>query len=370
MGNGFINLPERVNRMNKFVFAHYFSWFANSAVSGRWSHWDWKGGGVEHSPDKMAGSSKRDIASVYCPLIGAYDSSSAETMRYHIEFAKASLIDGFTVDWYGPDEGGNERKDFVDVNFAKLLELSETLSFSASICYEEKILTGAVVPKKVEGIIEKGKEHFRAIAEKYFKKKSYSKIDDRPLLVIWGNHSLTEEAWKEILSSIRSFNPAILYSYHSPNLGELMNSKKLIDGFYPWMNIKDLNGQEKDLEAFYRFAKNSISFGKTKFLCGGVWPGFDDSGVCGWGNGARVIPDPMDQLYDLSWKVALNHNPDIVSIATWNDWNEGSVIEPSVEFGFKRLEQTRKYIQKLKSLKDESYDFESAYRRLEGGTKG
>jgi hypothetical protein len=30
--------------------------------------------------------------------------------------------------------------------------------------------------------------------------------------------------------------------------------------------------------------------------------------------------------------------PSIIQIATWNDWGEGTVVEPSREFGYRDLE--------------------------------
>jgi hypothetical protein len=48
-------------------------------------------------------------------------------------------------------------------------------------------------------------------------------------------------------------------------------------------------------------------------------------------------------LYRRQWEVALTGEPDMVMINTWNEWAEGTVIEPTVEFGYKYLELTLTY---------------------------
>src|SRR5262249_42177015 len=150
-----------------------------------------------------------------------------------------------------------------------------------------------------------GRHHMEYVAENYFPSTGYWRIDGRPVLVIWGNHGLSASAWSQILEPVRRHNPLVLFSYHWPQQPTLLHASGLFDGFYPWMNIKDLDGQRRDLEEFHSFARASIAAGRTRLLCGGVWPSFDDSGVRGWGGGSRSIPDPRDELYQLTWEACL-----------------------------------------------------------------
>ncbi len=333
------------------VFAHYFAWFSNPENSSEWHHWEWNGEGTRHSPVNFTAPGRRDIATVQYPLLGPYDSSSDDIIRSHVRQAGGALIDAFCVDWYGPaSQMSHERDKIIDMNFRKILKVSRTESFSACICYEEKILTHAKLPDNTAACIDTGRRHFKYIADNYFPDPAYWRINGRPVIVIWGNHSLSADAWRAILEPVKPFRPMVLYSYHFPLQNSLLESSGLIDGFYPWMEIKDVEGQRSDLEKYYSIAQDSVKAGRSKHLCAGVWPGFNDSGVSGWGRGARIIHDPHDKVYDLTWELALRHNPEIVSIATWNDWNEGSVIEPSVEQGTGRLDQTREFIRRFKQM--------------------
>jgi hypothetical protein len=80
--------------------------------------------------------------------------------------------------------------------------------------------------------------------------------------------------------------------------------------------------------------------GQADFWMSGVWPGFDDYAVWGWGGGPRLMPRYDGQLYDTAWDWAIDNNLPVVQIATWNDWFEGTIIEPSVEFGNLYLQKT------------------------------
>jgi hypothetical protein len=71
-----------------------------------------------------------------------------------------------------------------------------------------------------------------------------------------------------------------------------------------------------------------------------VIPGFDDRKVRNpsfWVSRAHG-----DQLtYDEFWQLSLRSRPDWVLITSFNEWHEGTEIEPSSEYGDRFLERTR-----------------------------
>jgi hypothetical protein len=54
--------------------------------------------------------------------------------------------------------------------------------------------------------------------------------------------------------------------------------------------------------------------------------------------GFAQIPDDQGGTFALTLRRALQSGAPLVQIATWNDWGEGTVIEPSEEFGYRDLE--------------------------------
>jgi hypothetical protein len=49
------------------------------------------------------------------------------------------------------------------------------------------------------------------------------------------------------------------------------------------------------------------------------------------------------ETYRVLWEEAVAAQPDYVLITSWNEWHEGSEIEPSVEYGSLLLDETREF---------------------------
>ena len=70
-----------------------------------------------------------------------------------------------------------------------------------------------------------------------------------------------------------------------------------------------------------------------------------------------TIDDQAGQMFVNTLTDCLTSGPDITQIATWNDWQEGTIIEPSVDFGYRDLIE----IQTLrKKYVDASFSFSAA----------
>ena len=79
-----------------------------------------------------------------------------------------------------------------------------------------------------------------------------------------------------------------------------------------------------------------------------VYPGFDDAKILNWGGGQhRKINIDRGVFYRGSWEAAISSGLDWVLIATFNDWNEGTNIEPDYSKGYALAEITREYAEKF-----------------------
>gem|GEM_PF-5045287 len=68
---------------SKPVYMHYMPWFDSPEFDGSWG-WHWRMN--NKNPDKIIdiNSGRREIASHYYPLIGAYDSEDSLVIEYHM----------------------------------------------------------------------------------------------------------------------------------------------------------------------------------------------------------------------------------------------------------------------------------------------
>ena len=77
-----------------------------------------------------------------------------------------------------------------------------------------------------------------------------------------------------------------------------------------------------------------------RIACVTVIPGYDDTKIRKPG----LKADRLDgQVYRVLWDEAIKAKPDWVLITSWNEWHEGSEIEPSLEYGNKYLQLTGDY---------------------------
>ena len=51
------------------------------------------------------------------------------------------------------------------------------------------------------------------------------------------------------------------------------------------------------------------------------------------------------ETYRVLWREAIAAAPDYVMITSWNEWHEGSELEPSVEYGSSILDETAAFSQ-------------------------
>ncbi len=317
---------------------HYMSWFRFSESDGiiNFDHWAWDGKNAKHNPNQPLFAGMRDIASVFYPSIGVYDSSDPETIDYHILSAKTAGIQGFVIDWYG--KGG-----FVDESFEKLLVRSEKMDFKAAICYEEKTCFPSwnKISERDEAV-KKAAADFKYMAEKFFSKKSYFRKNGKPCVFIFGGWGdwpgkgklyFSSEEWDKIIEAAGGDIYIIRQNFNA--------EYKNIRSAFAWC------GNDDYLKWFYRTGDKMLEDRLLDFYCGSACPGFDDRGVWGWGTAPRFEAPLGTENYSRYWREFEKSSADIIQLVTWNDFQEGTVIEPTVQNGNLYLEMTMAEIQKL-----------------------
>ncbi len=91
--------------------------------------------------------------------------------------------------------------------------------------------------------------------------------------------------------------------------------------------------------AFVAYLKMIAAAGPGKISTVTIIPGYDDRKT------GRPPPRPVTdrwdgQTYRELWQAAIAAAPDYILITSWNEWHEGSEIEPSVEYGSRILDDT------------------------------
>ena len=332
-------------RSRPLLLAHYMPWYQAKPFSPTWG-WHWT---MNHfNPDHVV-NGRRDAASQYYPLIGAYDSGDPDALQCQVLLMKMAGIDGVIIDWYGNDEymdyGVNNR------NTERLIPILEKAGLRFAICYEDQ-----TIPKEIEGkvfpasdAVGHGQRLMQWMQARFFSSPAYVKIGKRPLFLTFGAPYYDDAQWNQVFSVLPQ-KP--LYITENDRREPTASS-----GGFDWPAPGGGSaGAARERDAFYGRAK------RWPLFVAAAYPRFNDIyQQAGVGRSWGSIDDNKGRTYTDTLTKALQSGAPVVQLVTWNDWGEGTQIEPSVEIGYRDLEATQ---QLRRKLVDPSFDRKAADLRL------
>jgi len=300
--------------MDRKVLAFYYTWYGTPQVIGDWHHWG-EGG---HSPNDVNEDGYPDFGATNHPSHGPYDSNDPHAIRRHLKWSEEAGIDGLIATWWGQGQ-------YHDPALKVVLEEAAESSTKITVYYE-------VVPKSgVDGVVD----DFRYILTNYGKHPGFFRVDDLPVIFVYGRAmgQLNTEQWAEVLQKTRAEHEVLLIA--DTGSAELI---ELFDGGHTY-NPVGLVVRQTDMAAFYNgLAETCRAAGKI--ACATVIPGYDDSNI---GRKSILVANRRGgELYKSLWAKAEQSNPDWILITSFNEWHEGSEIEPSIEDGKLYLQLTQK----------------------------
>ncbi|HAY13501.1 MAG TPA: glycoside hydrolase family 71/99-like protein [Fimbriimonadaceae bacterium] len=304
------------------VLAHYMAWYQAKPFSTAWG-WHWTMNVFD--PDKST-DGRRELASHYRPLIGPYDSVDPDVLEYHLLTMKLAGIDGVIVDWYGL----SDLYDYpaIHKNTQRLMEAAERYGMKVAICYEDQTVPALIKAGRLEDgdRVNHVAKELRWLSENWFKSPSYVQLDGRPVLLSFGQSGLKDEEWTEALAQ-----SGVKVSYISQH-----HRRTAAAGAFDWPVPSDPMG------ALTRFRTESKAWDHAIPV---AFPRFVDiyeqaQVHASYGN----LPDDGGKRFRQMVEHGLASGASILQLATWNDWGEGTQIEPSTEFGYRDLETVRTLI--------------------------
>lgn len=301
--------PAKTNTMR--VYAHYMPWFVKPEASGVWNHWTMSANALNDT----------NYASWYHPLTGAYASDDATLLDYQCLLMKYAGIDGVMVDWYGTQQKNDYPQN--EANTKALLKAIEKAELKMAIVYEDATL---------DGLDENGKQiqaraDMQYLNSQYFMSKSYVTVDGRPLLLCFGPQQLTSpKGWNFAFATLAAKPLFIVLNGFSnqANDGKYANAQ----GEFLWVNPNPT----------YSDAKN------FSLYIAGAMPGFHDHyKESGQGNGYTSYDREGGALLQRQLETARKAGLEWLQISTWNDYGEGTIIEPTTEFKYQYLEIVQRF---------------------------
>lgn len=314
---------RRYSRVPRKVLAFYYTWYGTPERHGQWVHW------TNVQPEK------HDIASsTHYPAKGAYDSHDPDLIDWHIGLAKSHGVDCFITTWWGP--GG-----FDDRAFRILLDRAKKKDFEVTVYWE-------AVPGKGQAKIDRAVNDLVYVLDQYGDHPAFLKLDGKPVIFVYGRImgqvGLTE--WPAIITEAkRRWGRDFLLIAD----GYRESYARIFDG----LHVYNICGwvQKKTPEELTRFSQASFASAvatakkHARIACITIIPGYDDTKIRTPGLNAER---QGGETYRVLWEQAIAADPDWVVITSWNEWHEGSEIEPSHEDGDKYIQMTGLWAKRFK----------------------
>ncbi|MDR0375723.1 MAG: hypothetical protein LBH85_08380 [Treponema sp.] len=323
--------PSNREQERPLIMAHYMPWYrgpsdksrenTKSVYGGHWTGW----GALD--PTRARSDGKAEIFAHQYPLTGPYDQSALCLLEYQAALFKLAGIDGVIFDWYG----SRDVNDFGEIHehTKAMIAVLKRADLRFAVCYEDNTINmeyGGKENVPAGEALESGKEVFRWMRQNWFADSAYAHLDGRPVVMCFGPQYFSQAQWENIFAET---DPR-------PFFVDLMSRANWADATYNW---PAMSGKKpvypnlvNDLNGFYKGQKDKPR------LIASAWPAFDDAYEDIGQNSYGDLAYADGETFKLTFKAALDSRPDIIQIATWNDYGEGTVIEPTVERGYRELE--------------------------------
>jgi hypothetical protein len=256
------------------VAIFYYPWYSTPAVDGAWQHWNQNA----HRPPS-------DLYSRFFPAQGPYASDDPAVLERQMTQIAAAGVDEVIVSWWG--RGSNEDRRLPVVMAAA----------------RRHHLTVAIHLEPYDG-------RSPATVEADLAYVAGLGIRD---VFVYHPRDFAAADW----AAIRATAPPGLRLFAGTQLVGFAAAAKF-DGFYTY-----------DFVTFgaAKFARLCAEAHAAHLLCApSVGPGYDGTraGESSAGRGRQ-----NGQTYDRLWSAALQAAPDLVTITSFNEWGEGTQIEPA-----------------------------------------
>lgn len=328
----------------KSVHAFMYLWYGNPDTDGKYLHWDhevlphWEERINSRYPEVgQRFEPPSNIHSPYYPLYGPYSSNDdAVLMRQFTEMIDSG-IEVAVVSWWGQkdkDYATDTQGVNTDEAVANLLVQADKHEGGIKIAMHMEPYPG----RSIESI----REDLEYIYSTYGHHESLLRsADGRIVFYIYDSYHIVPMYWSRLLTSE----------------GDMSIRGTEIDGVMIGLWLHHHHGRDLHSSGFdgvySYFGTDGFSYGSTtsnwpsmcryarskNMLCNlSVGPGYNDSLIRPW-NTHNSRDREEGKYYSRLWSKAIASQADVVSITTYNEWGEGTQIEPARSFYLKRVEQ-------------------------------
>jgi glycoprotein endo-alpha-1,2-mannosidase len=289
------------------VAAFYYPWYGNPLVDGAWVHWNQNGW-----------QPPQDIGSDYYPVLGAYSSNDPAVVVQHMAWLRQAGIGVIISSWWGP--GSRE-----DKAVPLLLKMAGRYGLKVTLHIEP--FSGRTAQALVEDV--KYIEQQYGADPAFFRSSAASRYSPggqpKPMLFVWaievpdtGSSPVPADYWQKALDAIHALPGGALVIGNTLQADWITGAH--LDGLYNYITL------HLEQQGGFAWAR---SLPPGALYIPSVMPG----------NSAQRVGYPPDTLvprqdgatFAAQWAGALGTGvePAMITITSFNEWHEGTMIEPA-----------------------------------------
>lgn len=284
---------------DRLTFIYYYAWYANPTYDGQWLHWQDYG----HNPPE-------DLSSAFYPKLAAYSSSDPWVISQHMKWISEAKINVVIYSWWG-------QNDPTNITARAVLDSAADYNLSVVFLIEPYVgRTTRSICDDIEYLERRFGRHpafFRIV-----QKTAYNPgTNPSPMFFIY-QPEFTDDQLVVLADKARSGREKSLILFQSTDADVI--TRDHADGIFAYEAVQPIMNFYADIAQTVR-AKHGI------FIpC--VSPGFNLNKTMGH----RTLlfqPRREGKNYDQWWEKVIAANSEFVAIISFNEWHEGTQIEPA-----------------------------------------
>ena len=307
-------------KLDPRVYAFYYAWYQNPATDGLWAHWNhkhldhWDAAVRAKYPPFVHDPEKRDVGASFFPALGAYSSADDAIIEAHFEQLRKAKVGVAVVSWYPPgkrDANGPE----VDGLVKRLL--AAAARFGLELCLHLEPWEGRTAAAQLKDVAY--------AVRTYGAHDAYHKIDGKCVFFAYDSYQLAARDWRAARTAANDGAFLIALALEAKHVDDYVGGPGGFDGAYSYFGATGFT-QASTPSSWKGLVARASAKGGLFVPC--VAPGYDDLRVRPW-NGANSRGREAGAYYDRSWTAALASGAERVAVTSFNEWHEGTQIEPA-----------------------------------------